>query len=98
MQAYQDAVKYFEKELSKDPRERAWIRGHTSMTDVLNEVSQAQKLYGKQSDKHVRVRQCLTAFASTFTQYSGVFDVLAQADPLHAGIAWGAIKFVFMVS
>jgi hypothetical protein len=68
------------------------------MAEVQQVVSQAQKVYEGKKDKNSKARKWVDAFASSITQYAGVFDVLAQADPLHAGLAWGAIKFVFAVS
>jgi hypothetical protein len=67
------------------------------MNDVLAAVTKAREVYETKSDKHAKARDWINTFASSVTQYASVFDVLAQADPLHAGLAWGAIKFVFMV-
>lgn len=36
-------------------------------------------------------------FARTVTYYGAVLDVIVQYDPAHAGLAWGALKFVFTV-
>ncbi len=88
-------MKFFENELSYDPKQRAWISKQNSLKDVLQVVSDAQTLYETKSDK--KAKKWVNALAGSITQYGGVFDVLAQADPLHAGLAWGAIKFVFSV-
>ena len=94
-EAYKSAVKFFENELSHDPSRRAWIGKKNCLNDVRQVVAEAQKLYGKKSDK--KAKKWVNALATSITQYGGVFDVLSQADPLHAGLAWGAIKFVFSV-
>jgi hypothetical protein len=68
------------------------------MAEVQQIVLQAQKVYEGKREKSSKAKKWVDAFASSMIQYAGVFDVLAQADPLHAGLAWGAIKFVFAVS
>ena len=90
-------MKYFENELSQHPSDRAWISGSTSMTDVLHVVAQAKKSFETKSEKSLKAQKWVNAFASSITQYSAVLDVVVQADPLHAGLVWGAIKFVFSV-
>ena len=67
------------------------------MNDVLQIVSHAQAQYQTQSKKTEKARASINAFASSIQHYGAVLDVLAQADPLHAGLAWGAIKFLLAV-
>lgn len=96
LEAYKNAVLYFERELCAEPnRSRAWIRQSSSIDDVREIVQQAQEKYDSRHDKSSAVRKHIDSFASSLIHYAGVFDVLAAADPVHAGLAWGAIKFVF---
>jgi len=67
------------------------------MNEVLQVVDQAQKQFGTNSEKTEKTRKWIKAFASSISLYSNVIDVVVQADPLHAGLIWGAIKFVLSV-
>ena len=95
--AYSRAVDYFERELAEKQSERAWIRGQTSLEDVRSTVEQARNAYVDRSEHHTRARKWIDAFAANIGRYGTVLDILANADPLHAGLVWGAIKFVFAV-
>jgi hypothetical protein len=95
--AYTNAVSFFEKELTQDEHKREWIRGHSSMQDVRLAVDQAKQLYDNKSAQTKKARKWVDSFARTLTYYGGVLDVLVQYDPAHAGLAWGALKFVFTV-
>ncbi|KIX92611.1 uncharacterized protein Z520_11640 [Fonsecaea multimorphosa CBS 102226] len=93
--AYARAVEYFERELAETQSERAWIRGQTSLEDVKMTVEQARDAYQDRSEHHARAKRWIDAFVGNIARYGTVLDTLASADPLHAGLAWGAIKFVF---
>ncbi|OQV02661.1 hypothetical protein CLAIMM_07817 [Cladophialophora immunda] len=93
--AYARAVEYFERELAETQSERAWIRGVTSLEDVKKIVEQARDSYEDRSEHHARAKRWIDTFAANMGRYGAVLDILANADPLHAGLAWGAIKFVF---
>jgi hypothetical protein len=95
--AYDNAVRFFEQELSQDEHKRDWIRSQTSMKDVCQVVNQAKQLYENGSEKTKKARKWVNALASSVTYYGGVLDTLVQYDPAHAGLAWGALKFVFSV-
>ncbi|OAL22773.1 hypothetical protein AYO20_11122 [Fonsecaea nubica] len=93
--AYARAVEYFERALAETPSERAWIRGQTSLEDVKKTVERARDSYDDRSEPHVGAKRWIGAFAANMARYGAVLDILANADPLHAGLAWGAIKFIF---
>jgi len=67
------------------------------MADLCLVVEQAKQLYENGSEKTKKARKWVNAFASRVTYYAGVLDVVVQVDPAHAGLAWGALKFVFSV-
>lgn len=96
--AYANGVQFFEQELSQDKRKREWIRARTSMKDVCEVVDQAKKFYDSGSDCKKKASKWVNRFANTVIYYGGVLDVLVQSDPTHAGLVWGALKFVFSVS
>lgn len=67
------------------------------MNDVCQVVDQAKRRYESGSDKNKKARKWVNALASSITYYGGVIDTVVQYDPAHAGLAWGALKFVFSV-
>lgn len=90
-------MSFFETELSSRDSDRTWIRGHASMEDVLSEVQKAQSRYQARSGKAPKAKKWLDAFASSVSQYGAVLDVVSNADPVHLGLVWGAMKFVLAV-
>jgi len=67
------------------------------MKDVLQVIEQAKELYENKTEQTKKARKWVDNFARTVTYYGGVLDVIVQYDPAHAGLAWGALKFVFTV-
>lgn len=95
--AYADAVRFFERELTNDEHKREWIRSHNSLADVCLVVQEAKRIYHTRSEKTKEVRQWLDVFASRVTYYGTVFDTLAQHHPEYVALAWGALKFILRV-
>jgi hypothetical protein len=60
-------------------------------------VEQAKKQYDVESEKTKKPRKWLNAFASRLMYYGAVLDTLAQHHPEYVALAWGALKFVFLV-
>ena len=60
-------------------------------------VERAKQMYTKTAGKEGKAQQWITAFASRVTYYSDVLDMLAQHHPEYVALAWGAMKFVFVV-
>lgn len=91
----------FSTELSSDPAKLAWITDskHGNMQDVLNAVTDAQASYNEKRDKESsKARDSLLRFSEKVNFYSGVMDVLVQHHPEYTALAWGAMKFLFLVS
>lgn len=91
-EAYDDAVTYFEQELTHDSNKHAWIRAQTNVQDVLDTVQKARALYTL--NNATKARRHVVALSSRIHYYGGVFDALAQHHPEYVALAWGAIKFV----
>lgn len=66
-----------------------------SIDSVRTTVELAKEKYA--SKKHTRTRECLETFSSRLMYYGTVLDVLSQHHPEYVALAWGAVKFVFMV-
>ena len=62
------------------------------------------KIVNEAKDEYDRKRHTakawrwLSAFSSRFMYYGAVLDTLAQHHPEYVSLAWGAIKFIFMVN
>lgn len=65
--------------------------------DVLEAVAMAQTKYEARR-KDSKVRQRLAAVSSRVFYYGQVLDVLSQHHPEYVSLAWGTMKFLFIVS
>jgi len=68
----------------------------TSLQDVECIVRAAQAKY--KSSKTAKARKWLNCVAGRLMHYSNIFDVLVQHHPEYVSLAWGAMKFMFVVS
>lgn len=91
-EAYEDAVRYFEQELTHDNEKRDWIRAQTSLQDVFDTLSKARAVYT--ANNATTARRYVVALASRIQYYGGVLDALAQHHPEYVALAWGAMKFI----
>jgi hypothetical protein len=66
------------------------------MEDVQKAVNDAQARYNAKSQS--KARKWLTKLSSRVIIYGAVLDALVQYDPQYSSLAWGAIKFIFMVA
>jgi hypothetical protein len=95
-QAFDDAVKAFRSEVSEEDCSK-WLSSSITISDVEKAVIFAKEKYEKKSPKS-RARKWLTNCSSRLMYYSGIMDTLAQHHPEYVSLAWGAIKFLFIVS
>ena len=65
--------------------------------DVLEAVAMAQAKY-ETKRKGSKVRERLAAVSSRVLYYGHVLDVLSQHHPEYVSLAWGTMKFLFVVS
>ncbi|ERF71742.1 hypothetical protein EPUS_09451 [Endocarpon pusillum Z07020] len=101
--AYRKAVHFCQKELKGDQNGQSiWLDDQTSMSDVLKIVSDAAMRYdlkkSHSSSVKVKANKILNMVATRVTHYGNVFDVLAQHHPEYVALAWGAMKFLFVVT
>ncbi|OQV09703.1 hypothetical protein CLAIMM_13795 [Cladophialophora immunda] len=93
-EAYEDTVKYFEEEFTRDGKKPDWIRAQTSLGDVLDTVRKAQELYTA-THKATATRRYVAALSTRVQNFGNVLDVLAQHHPEYVSLAWGAMRFLF---
>jgi hypothetical protein len=68
-----------------------------SIEDIQRLVEEAQTRY-VESSKERKVVKWLRRVSARITYYGQVLDVLAQHHPEYLAIAWGTMKFIFIVS
>jgi hypothetical protein len=94
-QAFNDAVKEFRVHVSE--RDCAtWLDNSTTIYDVEEAVNLANQKYEGKSPKS-RAKQWLTSCSSRLMYYSVIMDTLSQHHPEYVSLAWGALKFLFIV-
>jgi len=66
------------------------------MQDVKAAADDAQKAYEARSRKS-KAQLHLAAFSSRVMYYGVIMDTLSQHHPEYVSLAWGAVKFLFVV-
>ncbi|KAH0565970.1 hypothetical protein GP486_000638 [Trichoglossum hirsutum] len=94
-ESFEEAVKYFEKELTRDQYKKISLQNHHSIQEVQKAVLDAKKAYDGSSNKK-KVQKWLQKFSSQIMYYGAVLDTLAQHHPEYVALAWGTVKFVFI--
>lgn len=69
----------------------------TSVEEIQNLVQEALTKYSDKH-KHSRARTWLDRVRPRLYHYSNVMDVFVQHHPEYVRLAWGAMKFIFIVS
>lgn len=94
--AFTEAVKIFTSSLTKDSQKICLARQASSMEEVQSAVADAKARYdtGRQNDN---VRIWLSKLSTRIGHYGNIMDVLVQQHPQYAALAWGAMKFLFVL-
>ena len=66
------------------------------MQDVIAAVESAKLEYEMRSRKG-KIREYLVAFSSRVMYYGSIMDSLSQHHPEYVALAWGTMKFLFVV-
>ena len=96
---FEEAFQQFQSALTKDESKIKWIKdsNHVNLTEVLESVSATRVNYEtKKGDSEIR--KVLGRVSESVSFYGGVMDVLVQHHPEYTSLAWGAMKFLFVVS
>jgi hypothetical protein len=97
-EAYEDAYTFLQTELRANDKAKSIIlEDFTSIEDIRAVVEQAKTHYETSSHKIKGVLKWLGRFSARVMYYGQVLDVLAQHHPEYVSLAWGAVKFIFMV-
>ncbi len=96
-EAFHKAVDIFSSTITEDPEKKAAVQGGTSLEDVRRMVLEAKARYDT-AHEHSKISKWLSRFANRVQFYGNVLDVLVQHHPQYVSLAWGAMKFLFVVS
>jgi len=94
-EAFEEAKEELTRALTSDESKRAWVCQQSTMDDVVRTVVQAQSEYRNRTSS--KARKWLSIFSARVTYYGAVLDVLVQQHPEYVSLAWGAMKFLFVV-
>lgn len=97
-EAYRDAVEYLERELKGKTETIAWIGSKSSLDEIRAEAEQVETQYLTASAAKKSVLSCMRKISAWIMFYGQVLDVLAQHHPEYVSLAWGAAKFLLLVS
>ena len=95
-EAFDEALKRFSTELTSDERKKALVDKMISLEDVQAAVLEAQ-IRWENSRKGRKTRLWLSRVLPKLQQYGNIMDVLVQQHPEYVSLAWGAMKFLFVV-
>jgi hypothetical protein len=82
--------------LTQDDRKVDLAKRTATLQDLEYVVKIAQKDY--ESSRNTKAKKWLERFSSRLMYYGNIFDVLVQHHPEYVALAWGAMKFLFVVS
>lgn len=95
--AYQEARALFSSQLSQEEFNAIFPRDTATMHDVERAVFAAKERYENRS-QHSKIRKWLASCSKRVMYYGTIMDTLAQHHPEYVSLAWGALKFLFIVS
>lgn len=93
-EAYEAGKSVF-TELSHTENIRLWVEDQPSLDGLRQVLEMAKASY--ESKPTSKARKWLAIFSSKVAFYGAVLDVLSQHHPEYVSLAWGAMKFLFMV-
>ncbi|KAI9781875.1 MAG: hypothetical protein M1839_005669 [Geoglossum umbratile] len=94
-EAYDDAVKLFNEQLTSDELNRLWLPDKVDIHQVHQAVLAAKDAYDVKSQRS-KTQKWLTKLSTRVMYYSNIMDTLAQHHPEYVALAWGTMKFLFV--
>jgi hypothetical protein len=94
-EAFKEALSVFQL----DPRTCARfdrVQQLQSLNDLNSILNDAQSKYERQHEDN-KVSKWVSKLSSRICHYCQIFDVLVQHHPEYVSLAWGAMKFLFIV-
>jgi len=102
-EAYEKAVQFCKVEFKRDRKAQdTWLAKSTSIADVARVLDEARAKYeikrAGRSKGVAKTSACWSAACSGIRHYVSVVDVMVSSNPEYAALAWGAMRFLVMVS
>jgi hypothetical protein len=94
-EAYEAALEVFRAEVPRD--EDLWLSASNSIDDAQKAVENAKDVYDQRSSSS-KAKRWLTRLSERVMHYGAIMDTLSQHHPEYVSLAWGAMKFFFIVS
>lgn len=94
-EAYREARQTFISELSPDERKKLGLDTECTIDDVLKVINEKKAQYEARHTSDAR--KWLKVFSSRIAHYGAILDVFVQHHPEYVSLAWGTMKFLFMV-
>jgi hypothetical protein len=95
-ESYKLATLHFASELTQDKRKVDFAKQSATLQGLEDIVKTARDNYT--SSRNKKASKWLERFSSRLMYYGNIFDVLSQHHPEYVALAWGAMKFLFVVS
>ena len=95
-EAFDRAKEIFSNSLRSDQQQQIFCHDNNNIEELHAIVNKAKEGYERRRQKG-KARQWLSSFSSRLLYYGAVLDTLAQHHPEYVSLAWGAVKFVFIV-
>lgn len=86
----------FCREVTQDNRKVALVARTAHMEEIETIVIKAQRNF--EQSRNQKLRKWLDRVTRSIMYYGNIFNVLAQHHPEYVALAWGAMKFLFVVS
>jgi hypothetical protein len=94
--AHATALAFFASSPETADKDTRWVTSLTTQADVQRAVDELRDRAAA-SARSNKACTWLTSVAQRVAYYGTIMDVLVQYYPEHVALAWGAVKFVFMV-
>jgi|SRR3569833_2170275 len=95
--AFRGAAERFSGHLSRDKQKVDFVSEKSTMQDVQDTVAESMLKYETQN-KDSQAKVWLRSFSHRVRFYGDIMDIFVQHHPEYVSLAWGAMKFLFIVS
>ncbi len=94
---YHEAQTLFRRQLNDEEYNLIFPHNPTTIYDVERAVIAAREKDENRSAQ-TKVRKWLSSCSNRVMYYAVIMDTLSQHHPEYVSLAWGALKFLFIVS
>lgn len=95
-EAYQEARALFNHAFSSTEQPINFLTERQDINSLLDVLEQVQQQYHDRIQS--KARKWLCRLSARINLYGNILDVLVQQSPEYVSLAWGAFKFLFVVS